>query len=91
MIGMNPSLFSSGLGGLVALVGTEIQVEIAHKGHLLAILNGELLAANDVAAADADVCEESCSPSVTMASCFAVRRVSMSRRGRGRLCSTRET
>lgn len=58
MIGLNPSRFSSGLGGLVALVGTEVQVEIADKGHLLATLNGELVAANDVAATDADDCEE---------------------------------
>lgn len=55
---LQPTVFSSGLSGLVAFVGEEVQIELALHGNLLAILSGELLAANDVAATDADADEE---------------------------------
>lgn len=58
MIGTTTTVFGSGLLGLVAFVGKEVQVELAYRGQVIAILNGELIAANDVAGTDADDNEE---------------------------------
>lgn len=57
-MGLSTTVFGSGLAALVALIGEEVQVEMSREGQLLAILNGDLRAANDVANGDAEVGEE---------------------------------
>ena len=50
--------FRVALFDLLALVGENVQADISSGSHLLAIINGELVAADDVAGSKADDDEE---------------------------------
>lgn len=54
MIRPRTTTFGFGLLALVALVGEEVQLDIAHRDDLLAIVSGALTVAHDVAGTKAD-------------------------------------